>query len=184
MPRRSSRGPLLSLAGGALLSFACAVAQAQTPPSAAEIAAYTGLHAAAASGNVGEIDLLARQGDNLNARDANGRSVGLVGSLDDVAAVTQSDDSATRAATILESSSDAVFSITDDSRVWFLNGAAEDLFGDADIGEPTVQALFTSESLRRFEGEIIAQVDADGAWNGELTMRGRGGTPIAASAGG
>ena len=57
--------------------------------------------------------------------------------------------------------SDAVFSITDDSRVWFLNGAAEDLFGDAEIGEPTVQALFTSEALRRFgdpqlvEGQLV-----------------------------
>jgi diguanylate cyclase (GGDEF)-like protein/PAS domain S-box-containing protein len=112
------------------------------------------------------------------ARDATGRSVGLIGSLDDVAVVSQADDSATRAATILESTCDAVFSITDDSRVWFLNGAAEDLFGDADIGEPTVQALLTTESLRRFEAEIIGEVDAEGAWNGELTMRGRGGKPV------
>jgi len=112
------------------------------------------------------------------ARDATGRAVGLVGSLDDVAAVTQSEETATRAATILESSSDAVFSITDDSRVWFLNGAAEDLFGDPEVGEPTVQGLLTSEALRRFETEILPQIEAENAWNGELTMRGRGGQPV------
>jgi diguanylate cyclase (GGDEF)-like protein/PAS domain S-box-containing protein len=112
------------------------------------------------------------------ALDGAGRAVGFVGSLDDVAAVTQAEDPATRAATILESSSDAVFSITDDSRVWFLNGAAEDLFGTADVGEPTVQSLLTSESLRRFESEILPQVEADSIWSGELTMRGTGPQPV------
>jgi diguanylate cyclase (GGDEF)-like protein/PAS domain S-box-containing protein len=107
-----------------------------------------------------------------------GRAVGLVGSLDDVAAVSQSDDTASRAATILESSVDAVFSITDDSRVWFLNGAAEDLFGNADIGEPTVQSLLTSESLRRFEREVLPQVEAESSWNGELVMRSATGDPV------
>lgn len=112
------------------------------------------------------------------ARDPDGRAVGLVGSLDDVAAVSQADDSTTRAASILESSADAVFSITDDGRVWFLNGAAEDLFGDAEIGEPTVQGLLTSEAFRRFETEIVPQVTDENVWNGELTMRGAGGHPI------
>ena len=64
------------------------------------------------------------------ARDVDGQPTGLIGSLDDVAAVTHAADPAARAATILQSSSDAVFRITDDSRVFFLNGAAEDLFGD------------------------------------------------------
>ena len=112
------------------------------------------------------------------AHDATGRAVGFVGSFDDVAAVTRSDDSAARAATILETSVDAVFSITDDSRVWFLNGAAEDLFGDPEVGEPTIQALFTSEALRRFETEVLPQVEAQDTWNGELTMRGAGGNPV------
>jgi diguanylate cyclase (GGDEF)-like protein/PAS domain S-box-containing protein len=113
------------------------------------------------------------------ARDATGRSVGLIGSLDDVAAVTRSQDSATRAASLLESSSDAVFSITDDSRVWFLNGAAEDLFGEgAEVGEPTVQGLFTSEAFRRFETEILPHLADQDSWTGELTMRGAGGRPI------
>ena len=112
------------------------------------------------------------------ARDDHGRCVGLIGSLDDVAAVTPSDDPAARAATILESSRDAVFSITGDGRFWYLNGAAEDLFGDAEIGEPTVQALFSSGSRHRFETDILTQVENDGAWHGELTMRGAGGGPI------
>ena len=113
------------------------------------------------------------------ARDAAGRSVGLVGSLDDVAAVTQVDDDAeTPTTTSVESNSDAVFSITADGRVWFLNGTAEDLFGDAEIGEPTLQSLLTSESLRRFETEILDQVEAENAWTGELIVRGRDGNPI------
>ncbi len=112
------------------------------------------------------------------ARDPDGRSIGLLGTLDEMAAVTPSDDSASRAAHMLESSRDAVFSITDDSRVWFLNGAAEDLFGLAEVGEPTVQGLFSSESVRRFESEVLDQVDTDSAWNGELTMRGPDGNPV------
>src|SRR4029450_3672390 len=113
------------------------------------------------------------------ARDATGRSVGLIGSLDDVAAVTQSQDSATRAATILESSSDAVFSITDDSRVWFLNAAAEDLFGEgAEGGERTVQGLVSSAAFRRFEAEILPHLADEDSWTGELAMRGAGGRPI------
>ena len=112
------------------------------------------------------------------AHDAQGRSIGLVGSIDDVADITHARDPKGRAATLLESSRDAVFSITADSRIWFLNGAAEDLFGGTEIGEPTVQSLLTSESLRRFEGEIVTQVENDGAWNGELTMRGPDGGPI------
>ena len=57
----------------AILLGALAVpATAQTPPSESEVAAYQGLHAAAARGNVEEIRRLAA-GD-LNARDGNGRT--------------------------------------------------------------------------------------------------------------
>ncbi|HEX2555762.1 MAG TPA: ankyrin repeat domain-containing protein [Microvirga sp.] len=49
-------------------------APAQTPPSAAELAAYQGLHAAAAQGAVAEIRRLTQGGAALDARDANGRT--------------------------------------------------------------------------------------------------------------
>ena len=49
-------------------------ARAQTPPSAAELAAYEGLHAAAARGDAPEIRRLAGAGANLDARDGNGRT--------------------------------------------------------------------------------------------------------------
>ncbi len=49
-------------------------AQAQTPPTAAELSAYGGLHAAAARGSAAEIGRLGRAGADLNARDGNGRS--------------------------------------------------------------------------------------------------------------
>jgi ankyrin repeat protein len=49
-------------------------AVAQTPPTAAEVAAYRGLHAAAARGDVAEIQRLARDGVRLNETDAKGRT--------------------------------------------------------------------------------------------------------------
>lgn len=57
------------------LSLAATVAaQAQTAPSATEIDAYQGLHRAAHGGNIEEIRRLVRSGDNLDARDRNGRT--------------------------------------------------------------------------------------------------------------
>jgi ankyrin repeat protein len=47
---------------------------AQIPPSAAEIAAYRGLHAAAARGDAGEIERLVRAGTTIDARDSRGRT--------------------------------------------------------------------------------------------------------------
>jgi len=47
---------------------------AQTPPDASELAAYRGLHAAAASGDVAAIRNLAKAGEKLDARDGNGRT--------------------------------------------------------------------------------------------------------------
>ena len=59
----------------AALALAPAPADAQVPPSAAEAAAYTGLHAAAHRGDLSAIDTLAAAGPSaLNARDARGRT--------------------------------------------------------------------------------------------------------------
>lgn len=49
-------------------------AQAQTPPSASEIAGYDGLHRAAHKGDVTTIRRLAGAGDDLDARDRAGRT--------------------------------------------------------------------------------------------------------------
>ena len=49
-------------------------AQAQVPPSEAEAARYTGLHAAARRGDVAAIRRLAADGTNVEARDAYGRT--------------------------------------------------------------------------------------------------------------
>ena len=57
----------------AVLTLAPA-AFAQTPPSAAELAAYQGLHAAAARGDLNGIRSLAGDAAALNARDSNGRT--------------------------------------------------------------------------------------------------------------
>jgi len=59
------------------LAFA-GVASAQVPPTAGEIAAYRGLLAAAAKGDVVTIRMLAAQGSKLDVRDAKGRTPLLV----------------------------------------------------------------------------------------------------------
>ena len=61
-----------------LLAAACVLlpvgAQGQTPPSAAEVAAYTGLHAAAQKGDSAELKRLLAGGADPNARDSHGRT--------------------------------------------------------------------------------------------------------------
>ena len=57
---------LATVAGGHAL--------AQVAPTAAEVAAYTGLHAAAQKGDTAKIDRLAAAKADLNARDSNGRT--------------------------------------------------------------------------------------------------------------
>lgn len=49
-------------------------ALAQTPPSPAELQSYRGLHAAAAKGDVGEIEKLVKSGAPIDARDARART--------------------------------------------------------------------------------------------------------------
>ncbi len=69
------RAPKLGLFAGVMASLLLpAPTHAQTAPTTREIAAYTGLHAAAAKGNADEITLLVKAGANVDARDANGRT--------------------------------------------------------------------------------------------------------------
>jgi len=71
----SPRAPKLGLVAGVLASLMLpAPTQAQTAPTAQEIAAYAGLHAAAAKGDADEIARLVKAGANLEARDAHGRT--------------------------------------------------------------------------------------------------------------
>jgi len=52
----------------------CSLAQAQVPPTAAEKAAYAGLHAAAATGDAGRLKSLLAQGAKIDARDGYART--------------------------------------------------------------------------------------------------------------
>ena len=69
MTRRGFRVTALAL--GMVLS---SLAQAQVPPTAAEKAAYAGLHAAAATGDAGRIKPLLAQGAKIDARDGYART--------------------------------------------------------------------------------------------------------------
>jgi ankyrin repeat protein len=60
--------------GAALVAAASMQALAQIPPTEPEVRAYTGLHAAAATGSVAEIERLVAAGANRELRDGNGRT--------------------------------------------------------------------------------------------------------------
>ncbi|HRJ69962.1 MAG TPA: ankyrin repeat domain-containing protein [Beijerinckiaceae bacterium] len=64
----------LRACAAAILLALTPVAQAQTPPSASEIAAYTGLHAAAHKGDAAEIARLIAAKADPNGRDGAGRT--------------------------------------------------------------------------------------------------------------
>src|SRR5688572_2181717 len=57
-----------------IFALLAASASAQTPPSDSEQRSYRGLHAAAAAGDMAEIEKLARAGGKLEDKDGNGRT--------------------------------------------------------------------------------------------------------------
>ena len=65
---------MLKLAAVLLFAALASAAHAQVAPTAAEVAAYTGLFAAAARGDATEIAKLAAAGANVKARDGRGRT--------------------------------------------------------------------------------------------------------------
>lgn len=72
MPRACTRR--LVLVCIALLAVQTGTTRTQTPPSAAEISQYTGLHKAAAAGQLQEVQALLASGADANTRDAAGRT--------------------------------------------------------------------------------------------------------------
>jgi ankyrin repeat protein len=62
------------LAVAALLVAALIPVEAQTPPTAAEIARYAGLHAAAAAGDVAAVEAAIARGEAVDVRDQNDRT--------------------------------------------------------------------------------------------------------------
>src|SRR5438105_3856870 len=71
------RGLTFFLAFAALLAAATS-SPAQTPPSDRDLRVYAGLHAAAAVGDVAEIEKLIKEGENPNLQDSNSRTPLLV----------------------------------------------------------------------------------------------------------
>jgi ankyrin repeat protein len=75
LPRQTARQAVALWVALAVVCFSArSPAQAQTPPGADEIAAYTGLHAAVVGGSAAEIERLVRAGADVNARDRFGRT--------------------------------------------------------------------------------------------------------------
>lgn len=74
---RGARRAALAIASGLVVMAAIgwhAPAAAQTPPSAAEVARYVGLHKAAQQGDVAEVERLIASGATVDTRDDNGRT--------------------------------------------------------------------------------------------------------------
>ena len=67
-------GRSLAVIVAIMAGLAISAARAQTPPSPSELAAYAGLHAAAAQGDVGAIRKLIAERVDANARDSHGRT--------------------------------------------------------------------------------------------------------------
>jgi ankyrin repeat protein len=59
---------------GMLAALAPSPLQAQTPPGDRELRVYAGLHAAAAIGDIAEIEKLIKEGENPNLQDSNSRT--------------------------------------------------------------------------------------------------------------
>ena len=74
MPLRRYRAVHRILITAGFLVFAAQLVAAQTSPTEQEIAAYTGLHAAAAGGNTSEVERRVKGGADINARDFFGRT--------------------------------------------------------------------------------------------------------------
>lgn len=71
---RIRRGFLTGIAAAMIVAVLPFPAKAQVPPSAEEIAKYSGLHAAAASGDAGLVTAMLLGGLDPNVRDGNGRT--------------------------------------------------------------------------------------------------------------
>jgi uncharacterized protein len=75
-------GPFKLLIAAVVAAVLCAAPptslKAQNPPTDREVQVYAGLHAAAASGDVAEIERLLMEGENPNLQDANSRTPLLV----------------------------------------------------------------------------------------------------------
>ena len=75
--RQTARKVAPLIVGMAVVAAALGLAgspSAQTPPNERDIKIYAGLHAAAASGDVAEIERLAAAGERLNIQDSNSRT--------------------------------------------------------------------------------------------------------------
>lgn len=73
----------------AAIGVLCPLAGAQIPPTPAEIAAYTDLHAAVVGGSTADIERLVRDGEDINARDGFGRTPLMVAAFRRDAAVAR-----------------------------------------------------------------------------------------------
>ena len=112
----------------------------------------------------GEVAWVDTRGGAL--RDDQGRVVGVIVVGADVTAQVRLAEETERLHDLLEASPDYVTIATPDGRLLFANQAAELVLPPG----ATLDALLTPASRRRFDDEVLGEVDRSGVWNGELDL--------------
>ncbi|MCB1003841.1 MAG: PAS domain S-box protein, partial [Acidimicrobiales bacterium] len=107
-------------------------------------------------------------------RDKFGTPTGTIGSFEDVSALVDAREQNARLATIVESTTDLVVMIDEETgAVLYVNGAARDLLGIADdhLGDLGLRDLLTDESEGLYIEDVRPVLLRGDTWSGELVMR-------------
>ncbi|MEZ5143581.1 MAG: PAS domain S-box protein [Acidimicrobiales bacterium] len=105
---------------------------------------------------------------------------GYIGSLEDITALVAAQEQTARLAGIVESTSDLVGIVEYPSmRVVYLNKAARDVLGIADLAEPVnASAIYTEEASEVWQRSVEPALRRGEPWNGELSMHAADGRVI------
>jgi diguanylate cyclase (GGDEF)-like protein/PAS domain S-box-containing protein len=107
-------------------------------------------------------------------RDKFGTPTGAIGSIEDVSPLIDAQEQSARLATIVETTSDLVSIIDEETgAVLYLNAAARDLLGypDPDLGDLALAHLLNEDSDAVYIEQVRPVLLRDDTWSGELVLR-------------
>lgn len=110
--------------------------------------------------------------------DESGRITGTSGTLTDVSARKEVEESRRRQLAAIEAAIDGVAILDAAGLYTYLNATYLDVFGyreAADLIGRSWREVYGPEEARRFEREVFPQLSAEGKWRGEITARRRDG---------
>ncbi len=116
---------------------------------------------------------------SLKIAEADDERTSYVGSIEDITDLVTAQTNANRLATILETTSDLVWIISEAWLVTWSNATARAAFGLDDLPLPiAADLLYTADSLAKIAEVIRPQLLRGENWVGELEMNGAGGAPL------